>query len=139
MTTSSTISNLQQALNCAGDCDCCDKLQQQINALRNQFNQQISDLRNQSNNQNQRLGRLEKKINDLEKYGGSKQQPPDNSLLPIYKRLSKAETDILDLGGIVKSLVDDVDFTNQSIEEHNENSNNNQNIFKDIVLALLED
>ncbi len=30
----STISNLQQALNCAGKCDCCDKLQAQINELK---------------------------------------------------------------------------------------------------------
>jgi methyl-accepting chemotaxis protein len=30
----STISDLQQALNCAGKCDCCDKLQAQINELK---------------------------------------------------------------------------------------------------------
>ncbi|MBD2243221.1 hypothetical protein [Nostoc sp. FACHB-888] len=30
----STISNLQQALNCAGKCDCCNKLQAQINDLK---------------------------------------------------------------------------------------------------------
>ena len=33
MSASSTISNLQSALNCAGKCDCCNKLQFEINAL----------------------------------------------------------------------------------------------------------
>ncbi|MFN6565452.1 MAG: hypothetical protein RMY28_037405 [Nostoc sp. ChiSLP01] len=34
MSSSSTISNLQQALNCAGKCDCCANLQSQINDLK---------------------------------------------------------------------------------------------------------
>jgi hypothetical protein len=38
MSVSSIISNLQQAKNCAGKCDCCDKLQQQINALNQEIN-----------------------------------------------------------------------------------------------------
>jgi hypothetical protein len=38
MSASGTISNLQQALNCAGKCDCCAKLQQQINNLQSQIN-----------------------------------------------------------------------------------------------------
>ncbi|OYD92764.1 hypothetical protein CDG77_14015 [Nostoc sp. 'Peltigera membranacea cyanobiont' 213] len=33
MSASSTISNLKSALDCASKCDCCDKLQQQINAI----------------------------------------------------------------------------------------------------------
>ncbi|MBD2204941.1 hypothetical protein H6G33_04220 [Calothrix sp. FACHB-1219] len=33
MSASGTISNLQQALNCAGKCDCCANLQQQINQI----------------------------------------------------------------------------------------------------------
>lgn len=33
MSASGAISNLQQALNCAGKCDCCNKLQQQINEI----------------------------------------------------------------------------------------------------------
>ncbi|BAY21691.1 hypothetical protein NIES2100_14480 [Calothrix sp. NIES-2100] len=33
MSASLTINNLQQALTCAGKCDCCDKLQQQINDI----------------------------------------------------------------------------------------------------------
>lgn len=42
MSASSTISNLQSALNCAGKCDCCDKLQSQINAI----NAKIAGLKN---------------------------------------------------------------------------------------------
>ncbi|MBW4673352.1 MAG: hypothetical protein KME52_04845 [Desmonostoc geniculatum HA4340-LM1] len=37
MSSSSTISNLQQALNCAGKCDCCSSLQSQINQLKAQI------------------------------------------------------------------------------------------------------
>ncbi|MDZ8070898.1 MAG: hypothetical protein RMY64_35670, partial [Nostoc sp. DedQUE08] len=33
MSTSSVIGSMQSALNCAGKCDCCEKLQQQINAI----------------------------------------------------------------------------------------------------------
>ncbi len=46
MSTSSTISNLQQALNCAGKCDCCSNLQSQINQLK----AEISALKNQNSN-----------------------------------------------------------------------------------------
>jgi hypothetical protein len=38
MSVSSIISNLQQAKGCAGKCDCCNKLQQQINALNQRIN-----------------------------------------------------------------------------------------------------
>ena len=38
MSVSSIISNLQQAKNCAGKSDCCDKLQQQIDALNQKIN-----------------------------------------------------------------------------------------------------
>ncbi|MEH2415412.1 alanine-zipper protein [Nostoc sp.] len=37
MSASSTIGNLQSALNCAGKCDCCDKLQSQINNLKEEI------------------------------------------------------------------------------------------------------
>ncbi|MHC5826773.1 MAG: hypothetical protein ACYT04_65625, partial [Nostoc sp.] len=33
----SAISNLQQALNCAGKCDCCQQLQSQLNDLRQEI------------------------------------------------------------------------------------------------------
>ncbi|AFY48899.1 collagen triple helix repeat protein [Nostoc sp. PCC 7524] len=38
MSTASTISNLQQALNCAGKCDCCNQLNQRINQLESRIN-----------------------------------------------------------------------------------------------------
>jgi len=38
MSVSSAIGNLQQALDCAGKCDCCNKLQQQINDLSQRLN-----------------------------------------------------------------------------------------------------
>jgi hypothetical protein len=41
MSASSTISNLQQALSCAGKCDCCSNLQQQINEI----NSKIANLK----------------------------------------------------------------------------------------------
>ena len=42
MSTSSVIGSMQSALNCAGKCDCCDKLQRQIDAI----NARISSIRN---------------------------------------------------------------------------------------------
>ena len=42
---SSTINNLQQALNCANKCDCCEKLQQQINSLKNKQNALDNDIK----------------------------------------------------------------------------------------------
>lgn len=42
MSTTSVISGLQGALDCAGKCDCCEKLQQQINAI----NARLSSVKN---------------------------------------------------------------------------------------------
>ena len=49
MSESSVISKLQQAKNCAGKCDCCDKLQSQINNL----SQQLNNLDNRFVNKNE--------------------------------------------------------------------------------------
>jgi predicted nuclease with TOPRIM domain len=62
MSTGSTINNLQKALDCAGKCDCCEKLQSQINALRNDLNR----LRQEKSNNN--LGQITKRIDKLENF-----------------------------------------------------------------------
>ncbi len=41
MSASSIINNLNQAINCAGKCDCCDRLQSQINQINQQLNQYL--------------------------------------------------------------------------------------------------
>ncbi|MBN3877528.1 MULTISPECIES: hypothetical protein [unclassified Nostoc] len=46
MSTESVIGSMQSALNCAGKCDCCDKLQSQINAI----NVKIANLKNLDEN-----------------------------------------------------------------------------------------
>ena len=58
MSESSVISKLQQAKNCAGKCDCCDKLQSQINNIQQQLNNYIST-------NNSRLSKVEQDINSL--------------------------------------------------------------------------
>lgn len=72
MSASSTVSNLQQALNCAGKCDCCEKLQQQINQLKSQINkvenktnaldQDIKNILPRLNDNTKRIGNNEKEI-----------------------------------------------------------------------------
>lgn len=87
MSSSSTISNLQQALNCAGKCDCCNNLQRQLNKL------------------NDRINTLENKLNN--------RTNPNNpiDLSAIYKRLNKIEKDVEALKiGIIQTLYNFADI-----------------------------
>lgn len=68
-----TINNLQEALRCAGKCDCCEKLQNQINVLDsklstisnkvNALNQDIKNIIPKVNNHERRIANNEKFIN----------------------------------------------------------------------------
>lgn len=108
MSASSTISNLQQALTCAGKCDCCSQLNQKINQLQ----QQVDTLKNQSSSQKQQIDKLNNRINNLERYlGGSKQQPPNTSLTAVYARLARLEDYINKLdkaGQRIKALIPEI-------------------------------
>lgn len=61
----SVSSDLQSALNCANKCDCCKKLQQQINVLNNKVGGLDQDIKNiipRVNNHEKRISDNEKKI-----------------------------------------------------------------------------
>lgn len=72
MSTSSTIGNLKLALQCAGKCDCCEKLQAAINQLNNRLDglerkqdKCCKDKDKDKNNNND--NGLEKRVKELEK------------------------------------------------------------------------
>ena len=107
------IPTLQQALNCAGNCDCCAKLQIQINNL------------------TRRIAEVERK-----------NQPKSNSnidLSTIERRLKKAEIDILDLGGVIKSIIDDLKDLLDTATEHTETANKSQDIFAGIISFFINE
>ncbi|MCC5665593.1 hypothetical protein LC653_17115 [Nostoc sp. CHAB 5784] len=54
-------------------------------------------------------------------------------LSAIIKRLDKAEKDILELGGIVKTVIDDLKDLLDAATEHNETANGAQGIFSAII------
>ncbi|MFN6499783.1 MAG: hypothetical protein RMX65_022710 [Nostoc sp. DedQUE01] len=91
--------------------ECCDKNSDDLNALKLSIN------------------RINYRLNDLEK----KQNKNPNDLSAILKRLKKAEDDILDLGGIIKTIVDDLKDILDSLNEHNQNASESQNIFSGIL------
>ena len=68
-----TINDLNQALKCAGKCDCCEKLQQQINTLKAAYEKSISRLRgtdrdNRRNSPDKDLQKIKKQISAIERY-----------------------------------------------------------------------
>ncbi|MDZ8240146.1 MAG: hypothetical protein RMZ69_23855 [Nostoc sp. ChiQUE01a] len=97
------LNNLERKQN-----ECCNKNSNDLNAAINQINS--------------RLNNLERKL---------KEQPTDFS--EILKRLKKAETDILELGGVVRTVIDDLKDILDSLNEHNQNANESQNIFSGIL------
>ncbi|BAY34178.1 hypothetical protein NIES2107_60830 [Nostoc carneum NIES-2107] len=62
-----------------------------------------------------------------------------DKLAKINERLAKAEKDILDLGGIIQSLIDDVGHLTEAVGEHNKTASNNRNIFQSIIQAFIEE
>nr|MDZ8016548.1 hypothetical protein [Nostoc sp. SerVER01] len=78
---------------------------------------------------NAAINRINSRLNDLERK--QKEQPTD--LSEILKRLKKAEQDILELGGVVKTVIDDIKDILDSLNEHNQNANESQNIFSGIL------
>jgi hypothetical protein len=113
---SSTISNLQQALNCAGKCDCCDQLQTAINQLNN------------------RLDGLERKQKECCEKNKDDDKSNNNDL---EERIKKLEHDVLNLGGIIKDCVDDLSDILDTTTEHTEAHNSAQEIFSAIIDIFL--
>ncbi|PHJ59444.1 hypothetical protein VF14_27060 [Nostoc linckia z18] len=86
------------------------------------------------NRLNKRLDNLERKQNEC---CDNKDKPTDLSAL--LKRLEKAEKDILELGGVVKTVIDDIKDILDSLGEHNENAKESQNIFSAIVNFFIDE
>lgn len=93
----------------------------------------LADLNAAINRLNNRLNNLEKK----QKECCDKDKPTDLSAL--VKRIEKAEKDILELGGVVKTVIDDIKDILDSLGEHNENAKESQNIFSAIVNFFIDE
>jgi septal ring factor EnvC (AmiA/AmiB activator) len=79
--------------------------------------------------QNQRIRELERK----QKECCDNSDNGNADLSGILKRLKKAETDILDLGGITQEIVDDLKNLLDAAIEHTETANQAQGIFSSII------
>ena len=87
-----TINNLKQALDCAGKCDCCEKLQQQINSLKSSVNNVESktkaldlDIKNiipRVNHHEARIIKLERNLNSTT---GKDRNNTNKNVLDIQK------------------------------------------------------
>ena len=109
MSSTGTISDLQQALNCAGKCDCCEKLQQQINQLQNKTNALDQDIKNiipRVNSHESRISKNEREILSIAKGKGN--QNNDNltkqQLQQLKQQISAIERYINALDGAGKQL-----------------------------------
>ncbi|MDZ8085617.1 MAG: hypothetical protein RMY16_08475 [Nostoc sp. DedQUE12b] len=80
--------------------------------------------------QNQRIRELERK---QQQCCEGHQEDGSVDLSGILKRLKKAETDILELGGVLKTVIDDVKDLLDAATEHTETANQSQNIFSAII------
>lgn len=98
---------------------CCESNRRAIQALTN------------------RVKKLEDKIGKPEERTQGKNQQQD--LSQIYRRLSKIEKDVLDLGGIVKSIIDDIKDILDSVDEHNQNATQSQNVFSNILKFFIDE
>ncbi|MBL1199902.1 MAG: hypothetical protein FWK04_12640 [Nostoc sp. GBBB01] len=85
---------------------------------------------------NKRLDNLERKQNEC---CNDKDKNKLTDLSALLKRLEKAEKDILELGGVVKTIIDDVKDILDSLGEHNENAKESQNIFSAIVNFFIDE
>lgn len=111
--------------------DCCEKLKEQLAAL----NTEVGRVRQEFQKANQRIGELDRRLKNLEgkntpnKQGGEK----NNNESEILRRLAKSEKDILILGGISKEIIDDIKNILDSIDEHNQNAGESQNVLSNIM------
>lgn len=90
----------------------------------------LADLKAAVNGINNRLDGVERKqkacCND-------KSENQSTDLSAILKRLGKIEQDILELGGVIKTIIDDLKDLLDAASEHNETANSSQGIFSAII------
>ncbi len=95
------------------------------------IDQGLAALNRKIDEQNKRLRELERKQQECCDNKGKPEEKTD--LSAILKRLKKAEDDILDLGGVVKTVIDDLKDLLDAANEHNQTANSSQNIFSAII------
>ncbi|MBD2438257.1 hypothetical protein [Nostoc sp. FACHB-110] len=117
--------------------DCCEGLKEQLVAL----NTEVVRVKSEFQKVNNQLGSINRRVKVLEdKINQAKLGTGDNTnLISILKRLSKAENDILDLGGITKELIDDIKNILDSVDEHNKNAGESQNVLSNILNFFIND
>jgi predicted transcriptional regulator len=94
------------------------------------IDQGLAALNRRIDAQNQRIRELERK---QQQCCEGHQDDSNVDLSGILKRLKKAETDILELGGVTKSVIDDLKDVLDAMAEHTETANQSQNIFSAII------
>ncbi|MEA5601074.1 hypothetical protein [Nostoc sp. UHCC 0252] len=94
------------------------------------IDQGLAALNRKIDAQNQRIRELERK---QQQCCEGNQGDGNADLSQILKRLKKAETDILELGGVLKSVIDDLKDLLDAATEHSETANQSQGIFSAII------
>ncbi len=97
----------------------------------------IANLNRKIDEQNAKIRELERKQNQCCKDKDNNGNGFDPS--EILKRLAKAEKDILELGGVVKTVIDDLKDVLDSLNEHNQNAGESQNIFSGILDFFIDE
>lgn len=92
------IQDLQDALNCANKCDCCNVLQQQINQLKGRVNNLDQDIKNIT----PKVNSHEARIVNLEKGRGNRLQ--DNNLNLIRKQIKVMSTQLVAIERYINAL-----------------------------------
>ncbi|MEH1809641.1 hypothetical protein [Nostoc sp.] len=96
----------------------------------------LAALNNKIDAQNGRMRELERRQKEC---CNQKSKDNDTDLSGILERLKKAETDILDLGGVLGTVIDDLKDVLDSISEHNDNAKESQNIFSTILGFFIDE
>jgi flagellar hook-basal body complex protein FliE len=82
---------------------------------------------------NRKIDAQNQRIRELERNQQGSQNGNNADLSDILRRLKKAETDILELGGVLKSVIDDLKDLLDAATEHSETANQSQGIFSAII------
>lgn len=100
------------------------------------IDQGLAALNRKIDEQNKRLRDLERKQKEC---CDNQKDDKNTNLSEILKRLKKAETDILELGGVVQTVIDDLKDLLDAATEHNETANQSQNIFSSIINFFVDE
>ncbi len=92
---------------------------------------------------NRKIDEQNKKIRDLERKQAECCKDKDNDkktdLSALLKRLDESEKNILELGGVIKDIVDDLKDLLDAATEHNETTKESQGIFSAIIDFFIDE